>query len=114
MYTLLHHSLYLHCYNLNRYLHSFPTRRSSDLLVMGDIKVYTTTTCPYCAMVKNFLIENKIDFTEVNVEKNPQKMQELARNTGDRKSTRLNSSHVAISYAVFCLKKKKKTQITKS
>src|SRR5437870_8789418 len=29
-------------------------------------------------------------------------------NTLDRKSTRLNSSHVAISYAVFCLKKKKK------
>src|SRR5207249_8007307 len=28
---------------------------------------------------------------------------------GDRKSTRLNSSHVSISYAVFCLKKKKKT-----
>src|SRR5207253_11377285 len=27
---------------------------------------------------------------------------------GDRKSTRLNSSHVAISYAVFCLKNKKK------
>src|SRR5437870_9109752 len=27
--------------------------------------------------------------------------------TGDRKSTRQNSSHVAISYAVFCLKKKK-------
>src|SRR5690242_21236104 len=28
----------------------------------------------------------------------------------DRKSTRLNSSHMSISYAVFCLKKKKKTQ----
>src|SRR5690625_5383368 len=28
----------------------------------------------------------------------------------DRKSTRLNSSHVAISYAVFCLKKKKKNR----
>src|SRR5439155_23453906 len=28
------------------------------------------------------------------------------RRAGDRKSTRLNSSHVAISYAVFCLKKK--------
>src|SRR5699024_12023696 len=28
--------------------------------------------------------------------------------TGDRKSTRLNSSHVSISYAVFCLKKNKK------
>src|SRR2546426_5888009 len=31
------------------------------------------------------------------------------RGTGDRKSTRLNSSHLVISYAVFCLKKKKKT-----
>src|SRR5437870_7137680 len=31
-----------------------------------------------------------------------------ADSDGDRKSTRLNSSHVAISYAVFCLKKKKK------
>src|SRR5439155_25999293 len=31
----------------------------------------------------------------------------LARKYRDRKSTRLNSSHVAISYAVFCLKKKK-------
>src|SRR6266699_5743411 len=30
-----------------------------------------------------------------------------ARPAGDRKSTRLNSSHVRISYAVFCLKKKK-------
>src|SRR2546430_11683128 len=30
-----------------------------------------------------------------------------ARGTGDRKSTRLNSSHSQISYAVFCLKKKK-------
>src|SRR5690625_6771649 len=31
--------------------------------------------------------------------------------TQDRKSTRLNSSHVAISYAVFCLKKKNNTHI---
>src|SRR5437660_6776251 len=31
----------------------------------------------------------------------------------DRKSTRLNSSHVAISYAVFCLKKKKKKKNNK-
>src|SRR5699024_11859155 len=30
----------------------------------------------------------------------------------DRKSTRLNSSHVSISYAVFCLKKKKSSQVT--
>src|SRR5690349_23079392 len=33
-----------------------------------------------------------------------------AGRTIDRKSTRLNSSHVEISYAVFCLKKKKKRQ----
>src|SRR3989442_6284505 len=32
----------------------------------------------------------------------------------DRKSTRLNSSHVRISYAVFCLKKKKKTRYARS
>src|SRR5690242_21510063 len=31
----------------------------------------------------------------------------------DRKSTRLNSSHMSISYAVFCLKKKKKQKDTK-
>src|SRR5207249_6483506 len=34
--------------------------------------------------------------------------------TLDRKSTRLNSSHVSISYAVFCLKKKKPTRTTSS
>src|SRR2546422_2196011 len=33
---------------------------------------------------------------------------------GDRKSTRLNSSHGYISYAVFCLKKKKQTRVAKS
>src|SRR5690625_1348410 len=33
----------------------------------------------------------------------------VAETKEDRKSTRLNSSHVAISYAVFCLKKKKQT-----
>src|SRR2546430_7096347 len=33
----------------------------------------------------------------------------LGRTDRDRKSTRLNSSHSQISYAVFCLKKKKKT-----
>src|SRR2546426_5477591 len=33
---------------------------------------------------------------------------DATENVGDRKSTRLNSSHLVISYAVFCLKKKKK------
>src|SRR5436309_7457073 len=35
-------------------------------------------------------------------------IEEQQREEADRKSTRLNSSHVKISYAVFCLKKKKK------
>src|SRR5690242_21354871 len=38
--------------------------------------------------------------------RNPQSRRDLA-STLDRKSTRLNSSHMSISYAVFCLKKKK-------
>src|SRR2546430_8976247 len=42
----------------------------------------------------------------------PQQQIELAFQ--DRKSTRLNSSHSQISYAVFCLKKKKKTDKKKS
>src|SRR5258708_30812464 len=35
-------------------------------------------------------------------------LKEIVSSTEDRKSTRLNSSHQIISYAVFCLKKKKK------
>src|SRR2546426_11875252 len=42
-----------------------------------------------------------------SVEKN---LQRDFRDIKDRKSTRLNSSHLVISYAVFCLKKKKKNQ----
>src|SRR5256885_3806226 len=36
----------------------------------------------------------------------------LVRQPPDRKSTRLNSSHLVISYAVFCLKKKKRSRRT--
>src|SRR5438552_12788789 len=39
---------------------------------------------------------------------------EAAVGLGDRKSTRLNSSHQIISYAVFCLKKKTRTRTTTS
>src|SRR5699024_12492398 len=59
---------------------SFPTRRSSDLAAVGAMAI--------CGI---FLVQ--IIYT-VWLEKT------------DRKSTRLNSSHVSISYAVFCLKKK--------
>src|SRR3712207_8264020 len=40
----------------------------------------------------------------------PQQIETLQLTVQDRKSTRLNSSHANISYAVFCLKKKNKAQ----
>src|SRR5207253_5855780 len=48
-------------------------------------------------------------FVEVDtsLEQAPTRLEDDQRYREDRKSTRLNSSHVAISYAVFCLKKKK-------
>src|SRR5690625_7010745 len=54
-------------------------------------------------------------FNEVNQKQGKQQqalanlVYEAAKNIEDRKSTRLNSSHVATSYAVFCLTKKTKT-----
>lgn len=46
------------------------------------VTVYTTTRCPYCVMLKNFLKEKEIAFHEVNVESNPEKMQQLIKTTG--------------------------------
>src|SRR5690625_6708010 len=52
------------------------------------------------------LSENMNDFVNV-IKSSEQESQQIEYTTNeDRKSTRLNSSHVAISYAVFCLKKK--------
>src|SRR3712207_8994300 len=42
-------------------------------------------------------------------DKNVEVSRGFMKHSGDRKSTRLNSSHANISYAVFCLKKKKNT-----
>src|SRR2546430_16430478 len=50
----------------------------------------------------------QIDTTNLRVEDVVEKIEALVRDRTDRKSTRLNSSHSQISYAVFCLKKKKK------
>lgn len=47
-----------------------------------SVTVYTTTRCPYCVMLKNFLMEREIPFNEVNVESDPVKMQELINTTG--------------------------------
>src|SRR5437762_3993934 len=49
-------------------------------------------------------LENHLAFIEKQIER----LVRLAPTISDRKSTRLNSSHRCISYAVFCLKKKKK------
>src|SRR5690625_6964832 len=59
------------------------------------------------------VLEQTQELTQENKEAKPPKhfveklKDSAAEATRDRKSTRLNSSHVAISYAVFCLKKKK-------
>src|SRR2546430_5534579 len=49
----------------------------------------------------------------IGTQKGRDTKQKVYRNFGDRKSTRLNSSHSQISYAVFCLKKKKTNNIDK-
>src|SRR5256886_17616360 len=58
--------------------------------------------------VQKLVTREQIDSLELNG-RNPIFMANLVPGTrgGDRKSTRLNSSHSQISYAVFCLKKKK-------
>src|SRR5438270_4741109 len=66
-------------------LHSFPTRRSSDLARRHEPSSATP---------------------EVDRGPAPAINQPTSRPAEDRKSTRLNSSHSQISYAVFCLKKK--------
>ena len=49
---------------------------------MNTVTVYTTTRCPYCVMLKNFLSDQNIPFQEVNVESKPEMMQKLVRTTG--------------------------------
>src|SRR5690349_23052280 len=84
-----------HCSPHPRELHSFPTRRSSDLIT-GLMEPQGLGYLP----VRDELVVASGDGTVRfyrGADLSP---------TGDRKSTRLNSSHVEISYAVFCLKKK--------
>src|SRR5207248_11029176 len=95
---------FFYYYGAHRYLHSFPTRRSSDLLSVPQLSGAGSIW-----QSKIFLNDltanlNQSDFV------NGQETLDLRgeKNFADRKSTRLNSSHRTISYAVFCLKKKKK------
>src|SRR5438034_5197392 len=81
-------------YGAHRDLHSFPTRRSSDLVDDAHDQH----------------VGPAADVAGDHAQRRPE--QEGEPDGGDRKSTRLNSSHTVISYAVFCLKKKKNTMST--
>src|SRR5437660_7867447 len=92
----------------------FPTRRSSDRVIgekvsleeMGGARMHTSKSgCGHALVASD---EEGIDFARRYLGYFPGSFVEAppaAPPAADRKSTRLNSSHVAISYAVFCLKK---------
>src|SRR5207253_11117621 len=93
----------LYCSCPHPALHSFPTRRSSDLLAVRS-EVAAERVELFVAAPDHLLDERLIllGLGEGVLDLGAR----LAAERLDRKSTRLNSSHVAISYAVFCLKKK--------
>src|SRR2546426_4329898 len=65
-----------------------------------------STLFPYTTLFRSDRDEHREDPREVAPGEHPA-LEPPARAVEDRKSTRLNSSHLVISYAVFCLKKKK-------
>src|SRR5690606_42108035 len=94
-----------------RVLHSFPTRRSSDLIAeRQDRQIGALTVRPRPSHRDTGCWIRREPTAVVVVVQVPRVIQRdrLEEDAQDRKSTRLNSSHVKISYAVFCLKKKKK------
>src|SRR5690606_40179406 len=93
-------------------LPSFPTRRSSDLLEAGFFHFVNEcfpTGFALVLRVKQHVFDMAV--RHMNFERVPRSDLAGSGVRGihriDRKSTRLNSSHVKISYAVFCLKKKR-------
>src|SRR5207253_11294675 len=103
-----------HCHTPHRHLPSFPTRRSSDLpATLNDSNCQRPQRGNHILKTWD-LVMTLWKFFVSSGRKLHMSRQEcslacegtfLPRHV-DRKSTRLNSSHVAISYAVFCLKKK--------
>src|SRR5207249_10624055 len=86
-----------------RFHPSFPTRRSSDLARVGE--------APRRQLDLERVERTRHALGRVGRRRHdsrPMRANLRVRAAGDRKSTRLNSSHVSISYAVFCLKKKTK------
>ena len=49
---------------------------------MKNITIYSTPTCHYCHMAKDFLTENNISFTDHNVAEDAEKRQEMLEKTG--------------------------------
>lgn len=49
---------------------------------MAEIKIYSTPTCPYCKMVKQFLTEKNIAFTEIDVAASQAAAQEMVKRSG--------------------------------
>src|SRR5690242_21212026 len=86
----------------------FPTRRSSDLLLDRD-HLHVRDDAVLAAEIQHLL--GLGDAADHGAGHGLAAAHERAgvqrRHQRDRKSTRLNSSHMSISYAVFCLKKKK-------
>src|SRR5690606_40577133 len=94
------------------HLPSFPTRRSSDLIMISPLPGVTAAK-PGAAMAPLPGISAQIvDDDGDRIPNSPEGGEPITGYLVDRKSTRLNSSHVKISYAVFCLKKKKKKETT--
>src|SRR5207245_9035927 len=91
-------------------LHSFPTRRSSDLTPAGTPTNSIGLPSIFTLSVSQFkpISRRRAIFSKTPDNPYSQSQTDMT----DRKSTRLNSSHGSISYAVFCLKKK--TEIEKS
>jgi len=46
------------------------------------VKVYSTNTCPYCVVAKEFLKDHKIEFEEVNVQEDQEAAREMVAKTG--------------------------------
>src|SRR5690606_42047092 len=93
---------------------SFPTRRSSDLMMAPPRLVDLCGDQPVKpgarlvpAPVRLLKQRAADDGGLLTVDFQDDLCVQLGHGSQDRKSTRLNSSHVKISYAVFCLKKKK-------
>src|SRR5205807_10424085 len=100
-------------YPTHPHLHSFPTRRSSDLpRARGFIFVGLRAELNRMSRFKRLAVALALAFGAVSSAfvlpkfARAEEKTKMVLSEPDRKSTRLNSSHLVISYAVFCLKKK--------